>query len=342
MKKVSFVAGKLFHGNLIFDENQTKLVVGSFEKYYELYKDFKKNGYEIATDDIHKPDDSNVVLYFDMPKVLPKKENKQKSYLLAIESSIIRPENFDTNKHQNFNKIFTWNDALVDSRKYIKLNYSFRLPDTIYKNVEREYLCCLIVSNKNSNFKNELYSKRKQLIRWFESNHPEDFHLYGIGWDEYRFVGPKIVRALNRVPYLKEIVHRLFVDKFSTYRGKVDSKFNTMRNYKFSIAYENVKDELGYITEKIFDVFISGCVPVYWGARNITDYVPENCFIDRRKFKTNEEMYKYLKVMPDAEYVKYLDNIEIYLNSELAQQFSAENFAKTIVENCLGENKSVA
>jgi hypothetical protein len=112
-----------------------------------------------------------------------------------------------------------------------------------------------------------------------------------------------------------------------------------MRNYKFSIAYENVKDELGYITEKIFDVFISGCVPVYWGASNITDYVPDNCFIDRRKYNNNEELYNHLKTMPDTEYVEYLDHIETYLNSEQAQQFSAKNFAKTIVENCLGNKK---
>ena len=36
----------------------------------------------------------------------------------------------------------------------------------------------------------------------------------------------------------------------------------------------------GYVTEKIFDAFKAGCVPVYWGAENITKYVPAECFID--------------------------------------------------------------
>ena len=46
-----------------------------------------------------------------------------------------------------------------------------------------------------------------------------------------------------------------------------------------------MRDVLGYITEKIFDSFAAWCVPVYWGASNVTDYIPEGCFIDRRKFR---------------------------------------------------------
>jgi hypothetical protein len=109
-----------------------------------------------------------------------------------------------------------------------------------------------------------------------------------------------------------------------------------MKKYRFAIAYENIKDEDGYITEKIFDAFIAGCVPVYWGAKNITDYVSSDCFIDRREFKNNQELYRYMKNMNDDEYLKYLINIEHYLNSKKSQQFSADHFAKTIVSHCVG------
>ncbi len=341
MKKVSFVADKVFHGNTIFDKNQTKLKVGSFDKYHKLYDEFKKYGYEIATNDINTIAESDIVLYFDMPKVLPKKQDMYKSYLLAIESSIIKPENFHLEKHKYFKKIFTWNDNLVDGEKYIKINYAFRLPSKIYKNIKRDKLCCLIVSNKSSNFENELYSERKNLIRWFEKNHPEDFDLYGFGWNEYRFYGSKPIRALNRLPYLKDIAFKFFGEKCSSYCGKTDSKLETIKNYKFAIAYENVKDESGYITEKIFDVLIAGCVPIYWGAKNITEYVPKNCFIDRRDFKSNEELYDYLLSINNTKYLEYLNSIEKFLNSQQAYQFSAESFAKTILKNCINENNNV-
>ncbi len=339
MKKVSFVTDKVFHGNTIFDKNQTKLKVGSFDKYHKLFDEFKKYGYEIATDDINTPQESDIVLYFELPKSLPKIEDSQKSYLLAVESSIIRPENFDVDKHKYFNKIFTWNDALVDNKRYIKINYSFNFPNTIYKIINRNKLCTLIVSNKKSNFPNELYSERKELIRWFENNHLKDFDLYGFGWNEYSFTGSKIIRGLNKIPFLKTIAYKLFGEKYSTYKGKVNNKYETMKNYKFAIAYENVKDEMGYITEKIFDVIIAGCVPIYWGSKNITNYVPKNCFIDRRDFKSNEDLYEYLISIDEKKYIGYLNNIEEYLNSEQAKQFSIESFAKTIVENCINERK---
>lgn len=327
---------KFYHGNLIFDRNQTTLQVGSFDKYYKLYETFLANGYEIATDDIHNPEDSDIVLYFDMPTYLSQHIDKEKSYLLAIESSIINPKNFDKGKHRYFKKIFTWNDDLVDREKYIKINYAFEFPKTIYKKIAREKLCCLIVSNKSSNFPNELYSERRSLIRWFENKHPSDFDLFGFGWNRFRFQGSRQIRMLNRLPFLQYIIYKLIGKKYPSYKGEIKSKFETMKQYRFAIAYENVKDENGYITEKIFDVFIAGCVPIYWGAKNITDYVPSNCFIDRRKFKNNEDLYTFIKNLTDEKYLNYLNNIEQYLNSQFAQQFTADYFAKTIVENCIG------
>ncbi|KAB7887432.1 hypothetical protein GBG19_10625 [Poseidonibacter ostreae] len=69
------------------------------------------------------------------------------------------------------------------------------------------------------------------------------------------------------------------------------------------MCYENARDIPGYITEKIFDSFFAGCVPVYLGADNITEHIPKECFIDKREFDTYEKLYKYLKNMSDEEYV---------------------------------------
>lgn len=48
--------------------------------------------------------------------------------------------------------------------------------------------------------------------------------------------------------------------------------------YKFIICFENSKTD-GYITEKIFNVFLSGSIPIYDGAPNITDYIVSGSFI---------------------------------------------------------------
>jgi hypothetical protein len=165
----------------------------------------------------------------------------------------------------------------------------------------------------------------------------QDFSLYGFGWNSFQFKGIKLIRALNRLPFLKDVFYKIFKKKYKCYKGIVGSKFETMKKYKFAIAYENVKDDDGYITEKIFDVFIAGAVPIYLGSRNITEYIPNNCFIDRRKFKSNDEVYLYISKMSDKDYLEYLINIEQYINSKQAEQFSSEYFAKTIVHNCIGK-----
>jgi len=46
----------------------------------------------------------------------------------------------------------------------------------------------------------------------------------------------------------------------------VGHKKPIMEQYKFSIYHENARNIPGYITEKIFDSFFAGCVPVYWGG----------------------------------------------------------------------------
>lgn len=252
-------------------------------------------------------------------------------YLLMIESPHVRPQDWNKKEHENYKKIFTWDDNLVDNKKYFKLNYAFDLPKSIPKKFEGKKLCCTIAGNKNANHPNELYTKRVELIRWFEKYHLDEFDLYGVGWDRHNFGKSLIGKALNRIKFLG----KLFAPTFPSYKGKVESKFETMKNYKFSICYENIKDQNGYLTEKIFDSFFAGCIPVYWGAKNITKYIPKDCFIDKRDFASFEEIYELMKNMDRKTYEGYINAIESFLTSHKADPFRAETFANTIVDEML-------
>ena len=250
-------------------------------------------------------------------------------YLLIIESTLVRPKDWDKIEHNNYKKIFCWDDDLVDNNKYFKLNYAFDIPQTIPKKFHDKKLCCTIAGNKFANHRDELYTKRVEFIRWFEQNHPNDFDLYGTNWDQYRFGHSFLGRVLNKIKFLRKN------NLFPLYQGMVDSKFETMSKYKFAICYENIKDQSGYITEKIFDCFFAGCVPIYWGAKNIAEHIPKECFIDKREFKSFEDIYNYMQNMDKTKYMNYLDNIESFLNSSKADPFRAETFADTIVNEII-------
>ena len=339
MKKVSLVIAKYLQNNVIFDKNSRLNRDDIFDKYINLKSEFKRYGYDLSTNDINTIEKSDIVLYFDTPAILPEKEYVEKSYLILVESALIRPDNYNKNNHRFFNKIFTWHDDLVDNKKYFKLNFSHLFPKNINKNLaKKEKLCMLISGNKNSPFKDEreLYSKRKEAIRWFERNYIDDFDLYGVGWDRYQFNGIKVVRALNKVPFLGKVYAYITNQNYPSYKGKIDNKKEIMGKYKFSICYENARDIPGYITEKIFDSFFAGCVPVYWGANNITDYIPKECFIDKRDFDNYEELYRFLKRINDEDYMDYLKNIENYLDSKESNQFTGKYFGTKLVADILG------
>lgn len=331
MKKTTFFVEKFYLNNRLFDlsdkiANRDNCLYG----YYLIKERFKEKGIDISTQDINLPFRSKFIIYLGMPEVLDIMPNRE-NYLIMSESKMIKPDNYNTDKHKFFKKIFTWDDDLVDNKKYIKINYPQRIPVDIDFNLsKKEKFCTMISANKFNSHLLELYTERIKAIRWFEKNHPEDFDLFGIGWDKHHFKG--MLSRLNRFSTLRKI---LKPGKRISYQGSVESKKEVYNRYKFAICYENARDFPEYITEKIFDCFFDGCVPVYLGAPNITDYIPANTFIDRRCFKIYEELYDYLKSMSDKEYMKYLDAIKSFIKSDKIYFFSAEHFANTITNEAL-------
>ncbi|MDX1809598.1 MAG: glycosyltransferase family 10 [Sulfurospirillaceae bacterium] len=330
MKKACIVVAPTYQKNKLFDLSD-KLINrdNCMFPFFLLKERLYENGYILATHDINTIEESDIVIYNEMPKVLPEKRDIHKSYLLIFESELIRPDNWDISKHDYFHKIFTWQDDIIDNKKYFKFNFAQNIPKTIAKDLsKKEKLCTLISGNKKVNHPLELYTKRIEAIKWFEKNHPEDFDFYGIGWDKFSHPNKYINYFLS-----KTNMATLLQPKFSSYKGRIDSKREVLEKYKFSICYENARDIPGYITEKIFDCFFAGCIPIYWGANNITEYIPKECFIDKRKFDSYEKLYKFLKHMSEEQYLEYLNNIEQYLNSKNIHQFSSKFFVDQLIEN---------
>ncbi len=62
-----------------------------------------------------------------------------------------------------------------------------------------------------------------------------------------------------------------------------------VRNYKFTIAFEN-SSASGYSTEKLFETFRSGSIPIYWGNPDIDKYVDSRSFINCHDYHNFEEV----------------------------------------------------
>lgn len=300
-----------------------------FKAWSLLRQQFIKRQIEIHTSDLCLNKHVDFEIHLDSWR--PVSEGIQ-GFLLMLETPQICPANGRRANLERYKKIFTWNDDLVDGDRFIKINFPNLIE--IYQAdgfLNRGCFCCLIAGNKTLAFDDErnLYPERVKAIRWFEQNAPKDFDLYGVDWNIPVLHGGLVGKVERRL--FRMLSRFVKLRPFPSYRGRVERKHDVLKRTRFAICYENVRDMPGYITEKIFDCFFSGCVPVYWGASNITDYIPADCFVDRRQFGDIGEVYNFLKAMTEQEFTEYQQRIAAFLQSDAAHPFSSEFFAETIV-----------
>jgi hypothetical protein len=337
---------KNYNNNRLFNKKKDTFTPSSLVPSFSFLKELlEKQGHRVSTIDLDNVRNFDSVVFLEFPGskntyFKQVKDSSKDLYLIAYESPVIKPDNLDTENLKYFKKVFTWADDLVDNKKYFKINYNYQIPKDIHFLDKKEKLCVIISSNKSAKHPKELYSERIKAIRWFENNHPEGFDLYGLDWDRYNFQGDFLGIKLARLNRLKFLT-KLLGTYYPSYRGTVKSKEEIYEKYKFSICYENVEGFNGYITEKIFDCFFGGCVPIYLGAPNITQHIPLDTFIDKRNFKSYEELYDYLKNMPDAEYQNYLSAIKKFLKSDKFYPFTIDYFIKLISNEILINSKWV-
>ena len=102
-----------------------------------------------------------------------------------------------------------------------------------------------------------------------------------------------------------------------------DKKRQVIGSYKYCLCFENTIFP-GYITEKITDCFLAGCIPVYLGAPDITDFVPSNSFIDFRNFASYKELDNFLLNLTENEAISYIEAARDFLSSKSFDKFDMD------------------
>ncbi|MDB6024380.1 MAG: hypothetical protein JWM68_603 [Verrucomicrobiales bacterium] len=306
-----------------------------------LGKKLKGLGHQVATIDMDDLQKFDAAIFLDHPTFLNgyyrqlQKIGRAKLYLFLLENAANRPDNYWKSNHKPFTKIFTYNPELVDNKKYFRFHLPNRIPTPFKINsAEKTQFCITIASQKYMAHPQEIYTERVNAIRWFEREHPTEFDLYGTGWNRFCFKGRLSRLNMFLSKFYAGPLKNWQTNSFPSYRGTVKSKNAVMRRYRFSICYENAIFP-GYVTEKIFDSMFTGCIPVYLGAPDVANEVPANAFIDKRNFKTYDELYKFLKGMSQTEYENYLSAIENYINGKQIEKYGVEGFASVFLNQII-------
>jgi hypothetical protein len=158
----------------------------------------------------------------------------------------------------------------------------------------------------------QLHDQRLEAI--FQFGRKGGLDLYGSGWSNLTNLPSNwqkklssIVSNLNPVP--------------------CSDKLATIASYKFALCFENIEFP-GYITEKMIDCLVAGVVPVYWGAPDIQEFVPQGCFIDSRKYESLEELDRHLSGISENEWRRIVSCGNDFLKSEIGKRYSYRGFAE--------------
>jgi hypothetical protein len=301
-----------------------------------LKESAQNEGIECQTADMADIQSFDAFVFAEMPEpdnlyFQYAKRNNKPLFLIINENYFIWKPNAEYKRYGEFDVVFTYDDEAVNGQNIIKLNYAFDLPFLPDITINpRNKIAVMICSNSKRERKNLTYALRRDTIQWFEKWHPEDFDLYGFGWDRgtvpfqsYRLIH----KTLHPTGILKILPRR----KYPSWKGCVDRKRDVLCKYKFGFCYENTDKISGYITEKIFDVMMAGTVPIYLGAQNTSRHIPKKCFIDRADFKDHESLYSYISGMSPLEYRQYQEDIGNYLVSEQSSEFSIKTYVETLL-----------
>ena len=303
-----FLNNKIFSKEINVDEQYRHT------KYILLKELFSKNDISLDTQDITKDFNSDFTIYIDY------QEPKSKlNYLIVREPPTIIPNNHKIQKLKYFEKVFTWNSDLENYKNIFKINtLSFDLENLniLDNNSKDGYL--LVVSNKKSSSKYENYSKRFEVIDFFE-NQNKKFHLYGTGWHHKSYKNNIINKICNN-RYIK-----IRADLPINYKGEIKNKINLGSKFLFQFAIENTKNVKGYISEKIFDCFFSGSIPIYSGSSDIKNYIPENIFINFDDFNNLQELIRYTQSLEKNKIELFREGIRNFFSSENIKYFDSRS-----------------
>lgn len=304
--------------------------------YYYLKEKAKSSGCSIGTIDQITVTEADIIIFIGLREGFNyyydalAEEDRPYLVFLAREPPVYTPQHAQktiTKLCSHFDLVLTWMDTLAELPSVQTFNWpiSLRQLSITSPNDQPEFkkrkLLTNVSSRTASTHPEELYSERERVIEFYNEHHPDEFSLYGRNWNA-EITPAEICKNLWRNPNL------------NVYQGPIRSKADAYADHKFALAFENMTGINGWISEKIFDVFASGRVPVYWGASNVSEYLPKDTYIDYREFGHPDELHTYLETMTESEYNEYLDAIEEYLAGE-ATKFRADVVAEKIFEHVL-------
>ncbi len=326
------------------------------EPYVHLRSELARHGIECHTADLleRTPVDGGVNLYVSLGQQhrfarLERRPDVVLSAFFALEAPIVEPSLYRDlpRTAASFRRVFSYSstEALREFTREPVPVLPVRVPQAygdvhteLWERGARRFLVMISGNKLPRLYVRELYTERLRAIEFFERF--DEIDLYGVGWEgpPFRLGETWVPATLRRVDRAARVRWRrlrppsdaVWKAVSNAYRGPVASKARTMSEYTFAICFENMVLE-GWVTEKIFDCLFCGTVPVYLGAPDIERWVPQDCFVDMRRFGGYDELREYLRQLSPNEIAAFREAGREYVRSDRYRPFTKQQFADLIL-----------
>ena len=168
----------------------------------------------------------------------------------------------------------------------------------------------LVNANKLSLSPSELYTLRRESIKKIAG-----IDLFGENWnstfkDRVKTLAIEVMRDPKTSLVTAMGRSRHWFSNWPETPSPAD-KLQTMQRYNFALVIEN---ELSYMSEKLFDAFFAGCIPIYVGP-NVADYkIPKGLVIQCKPTITS--LIEGFEIAKRTNYENYIQELEHWLNNE--------------------------
>ena len=317
--------------------------------YKALRDEAARCGITLVTEDMVDLAGAAALVLIDLPASLHELTALRRAYpnlkliLQTLETCHGRRWTFDPANHRLFDAVVSYNDGHANLEKY----FIYKIPaggidgwpgplrDLPW---ERRRLVSMVSTRY-------VHSPLHPLRTGIGVQLKHGWHLAPGAWWDYVIPNGSLFRARE---VIAEAVAQAVPDDFDIFgpywdtgvaaatsrcvRGQnAASKLEFLGDYRFTIAIENCRNEMGYISEKIFDPLLAGSVPVYLGNERIADYVPADAFVDIRKFSSFKDMALFLKALPRERWQEMRECGSNFLRGDGIASFGASQYADAMI-----------
>ncbi len=259
----------------------------------------------------------------------------RRAVLLRFEPRVVSPLNYDARVRLRFAYVFDIGRKAENQNgefwEYWPQNWPSELNlQGLVQWQDRSERLVLVNANKLSLIKNERYSLRRKLIR------SSSIDVFGANWGSSVQTRLKVLLAefviACRAGQLPSIsAAKYWFANHSRIMGLAGDKLATLARYKYALVVENSPE---YISEKLFDAFFAGCMPIYAGPSVRLFDVPASLV-----FEFNADLDSFSDALESAQQKDrevWLNELDAYLSSsQTFDRWAAPRVFKRLTERIL-------